>query len=508
MTWHWLNWLVIAIYFGAMMYVGYFFSKRNKSTDDYFRAGGRVPAWVSSCSIYATGFSSISFIAVPASVYAKGWIMGLAPLGIMITMVAVALIFMPFYRRIKARTAYEYLEHRFHKSFRFIGSISFVLFHLIRIAVVLYLPTLALVVALPDVNSIVLTIIVSILCVVYTTEGGIEAVLWSDAIQAIILVAGSLTVIYMGFSAIPGGIGNAFEVLVADKKTLPKEVFQPSLANGTFWAVFIGGIVNSIYQYIGSQDTVQRYTTSPDEKTFRKSIFTVNIPLLCNSIVTFIGMGSATYLFFKYNGGLPESVNGNAIIPYFVIKHLPIGISGFIIAALFAASQSTISSSLNSVATCITSDLVLPFSKGMSDQQALTFAKRTSWVVGIFSTVLAINFILVGQGDIFIYFQAVTGLLGGPMAGLFLLGIFSKRVGYKAAWVGFILSCIVATYLGDPGKLLTTFIPGYAKPSIFAMLIGLLVILSNVIPAYIASFFFPQPTEENLENLTYHTMQK
>ena len=125
MAWHWFDWVVILLYFTAMLLIGVFFGKRTKSTDDYFNAGARVPAIITALSIYATALSSISFIAVPASVYNNGWLLGMAPLGIIILMVPVALVFIPFFRRLKVTTIYEWMGSRFSYSIRLLGSLSF-----------------------------------------------------------------------------------------------------------------------------------------------------------------------------------------------------------------------------------------------------------------------------------------------------------------------------------------------------------------------------------------------
>lgn len=371
MAWHWFNWVVIGLYFLGILMLGFYFSKNNVSTEDYFTASGRVPSWVTACSIYATALSSISFIAIPASVYNNGWLLGMAPLGIILMVIWAAVVFVPFFRRVNVVTAYEYLGKRFDNKFRLIGSLSFVLFHVIRMAVVLYLPTLALMQALPNLNPYILTAIVAILCVAYTSMGGIEAVLWSDAIQTIVLLSGAFLIIIFGF----------------------------------------------------------------------------------------------------------------------------------------AAAQSTVSSSLNSVSTCMTADLLEQFKPGMSDADKLSFAKKSSWAVGIVSTILAMRFIQAGQGDMFLYFQAITGLLGGPIAGVFLVGIFFDKVNTKAVWCGFIVSVIIATYLGNPAGLLTKFIPGYVQPKVFEFLISLIIIGSNVAVSLIASLFTGKPTLEHIKGLTYASIK-
>ncbi len=506
MAWHWFNWVVIGLYFLGILMLGFYFSKNNVSTEDYFTASGRVPSWVTACSIYAIALSSISFIAIPASVYNNGWLLGMAPLGIILMVIWAAVVFVPFFRRVNVVTAYEYLGKRFDNKFRLIGSLSFVLFHVIRMAVVLYLPTLALMQALPNLNPYILTAIVAILCVAYTSMGGIEAVLWSDAIQTIVLLSGAFLIIIFGFAAAPEGVGQGFELLANDGKIVNASIFSLDFAKVSIWTILIGGLVNSIYSYVGSQDIVQRYSTTKNEEEAKKSLF-INIPLLLTSIFIFVGMGSALYIFFHFKESLPAGINGNAILPYFVIKYIPTGVSGLILAAIFAAAQSTVSSSLNSVSTCMTADLLEQFKPGMSDADKLSFAKKSSWAVGIVSTILAMRFIQAGQGDMFLYFQAITGLLGGPIAGVFLVGIFFDKVNTKAVWCGFIVSVIIATYLGNPAGLLTKFIPGYVQPKVFEFLISLIIIGSNVAVSLIASLFTGKPTLEHIKGLTYASIK-
>ena len=507
MAWHWFDWIVIGLYFVVMFLIGMFFARRTKSTDDYFKAGGRVPALVTAMSIYATALSSISFIAIPASVYNNSWLLGMAPLGIILMVLWAAYTFVPFFRRVNVTTAYEYLGKRFDNSFRLVGSLTFILFHVVRMAIVIYLPTLAIQQVLPTLNPVLITVIVSIFCVAYTSMGGIEAVLWSDAIQTVVLLLGAFLVIIVGFSSAPEGIGQGFKLLADDGKIISPDFFSLDLAKSSIWVMIVGGFVNSIYSYVGSQDIVQRYATNKDENEAKKSLF-MNVPLLCTSVIIFIGMGSALYIYFHFKTTLPENVNGNAILPYFVVNALPVGISGLVIAAIFAAAQSTVSSSLNSVSTCMTADILEYFKPDMEDASKLKFARLSSWIVGIFSTLLAIYFIFNGQSDMFLYFQAITGLLGGPIAAVFLVGIFFDKIESKAVWVGFALSVIVAFYVSDPAGMLTKFIPGYAKPKIFEFMISFIIIGIGVIGSFLASFAFGKPSPEKIKGLTYSTTMK
>ena len=218
-------------------------------------------------------------------------------------------------------------------------------------------------------------------------------------------------------------------------------------------------------------------------------------------------MGSALYIFFHTKEVLPQTINGNAILPYFVINFLPVGISGLILAAIFAAAQSTVSSSLNSVSTCITKDLLEYLKPNMEDNAKLKFAKLSSWVVGIVSTILAIQFIIKGQGDIFLYFQAITGLLGGPIAAIFLVGIFFDRVDSRAVWIGFIVSILLAFYISDPAGMVSKIIPSYTKPKIFEFMISFIIIGSGVIASFLASFIFGRPSEDKIRQLTFKNVK-
>lgn len=484
MNWHWINWVVIFIYFLGIVGIGIYFSKKNKSTSDYFRGAGKIPAWVTACSIYATALSSLSFMAIPASVFKNGWIMGMAPLGIILMVLWSAKTFVPFFRNLEVETAYEYLEKRFDKKFRFIGSITFIIFHIIRIAIILYLPILALTVALPQINPMFLVGIVGFLCVAYTSLGGIKAVVWSDAIQTIVLLFGAAIITISGVVELPTDI-KVFEALNEADKIITPDMFSLNLAGKTLIGIIIGGFLSSIYAYVGSQDIVQRYSTTKSVEEAKKSLY-MNIPLLLTSIVIFIGMGSGLYLFFTYSQTLPETVSGNAILPYFVVNYIPTGLSGLVIAAIFAATQSTISSSLNSVAICIASDIVKPFYKIMDDKLELKIGKYSSWIVGLLSSMLAFRFLKVGQGDIFLYFQSITGLLGGPIAGLFLVGIFINKATEKDAWIGFLISIILAIYIGNPMGIMEI-LPGYSKPQIFEFLVSLVIIGSCIMSSWISS---------------------
>lgn len=342
------------------------------------------------------------------------------------------------------------------------------------------------------------------LCVIYTTVGGFEAVVWSDTIQTILLMGAAVLVMGYGFFAIPEGV-NGFEALVADGKVFPAENFSFDPKATTVWWLFLGGFFGTIYQYIGSQDMVQKYSSTKNLAEAKKTLY-IQFPVLFVSVIMFVGMGSAIYLFYKFSGvPAPELQNNNALLPYFVINQLPIGISGLMIAGIFVAAQSTVSSSLNSTATCAIVDFIVPIRPNITDKEKITFAQIASWTAGILGTLIAMIFISQGQSDMYVLFNAILGFLGSPIAGIFLLGIFSNKVDSKAAWVGFYVSTAVALYLGNPGNILNV-IPGYVKPNIFGFLFAPIVISACMIPAYIVALFTPDPSMEKIKGLTYTSL--
>ncbi|MGL4677629.1 MAG: sodium:solute symporter [Brevinema sp.] len=504
MGWSIVDGIVLVLYLGFLVWLGYFFSKRRSNSDDYFVGGQRIPAWVAAFSLYATGLSSISYVATTSNVYQSGWIFAVGVLGIIPLIPLVAEYFVPFVRRLKCVTAYEYLEVRFDRPMRLFASAVFILFHVMRIAIVIFIPTLAFREVWPNVNPLLIVAVMGFLCVIYTTVGGFEAVVWSDTIQTILLIGAAVLVMAYGFLSIPAGV-NGFETLVADGKVFPPENFSFDPRITTVWWLFIGGFFGSIYQYIGSQDMVQRYSSTKDLKEAKKTLY-MQFPLLFTSVIMFTGMGSAIYLFYKFNGAAPELVNNNALLPYFVINELPIGLSGLVIAGIFAAAQSTVSSSLNSTATCALVDFIAPLKKSeITDNDKIVYAQWISWLAGIIGTIIAMVFITQGQSDMYVFFNSILGLLGSPIAGVFLLGIFSNKVSSQSAWIGFGISIFVALYLGNPGGLFNL-IPGYVKPDIFGFLFAPIVIASCMIPGYLASLVLPAPSKEHLDGLTYSSL--
>lgn len=497
-SWGWINWGVVALYLVGVLLFGFLFSKKNATSKDYFLGGARIPAWVSGLSIYSTMLSSISYVALPASIFKNGLIIGTASLGTIPLAFFVAKTIVPVFRSVDAVTGYEYLEKRFGSAFfRYVGSLAFSLFHIARIGLVLYLPAIALMIIFPGASVITLTIATALVCIAYTTTSGIAGVAWLDAIQAIVLVVGMLIMAFVAFQHIPEQ--GLFAALTEQGKMYSASNFEFRLAGDSFWALVIGhGIFSSIYSYVGSQDVIQRYSITPTEAEAKKSVL-FNVPLLVLSVVMFTLMGAALIIFFNYSGEtLPENVSGNAIVPYFIFKYLPVGLSGLVVVGILAATQSTVSSSINSLATCVANDIVCRNST--NDRLKVRVGIISSAVSGLIGTALAYYLIIQGQGDAFKLFAKLTGLFGGPLAAVFLLGIFSDRAGKEAGLACLLSSIALSAYLANPFNL------GYTPIAVSPFLYALVLIGVGVVVGVIVSYIVPAPSRESLKNLTYRSV--
>ena len=469
-----LNSIVLALYLLAMLGVGMYFTKKaGESTEAFFKAGGKVPSWAVGFSIYATTLSAITFMATPEKAFNGDWTYAAGNVAIIAIIPILIYYYVPFFRKLDVTTAYEYLEERFNPSMRVIGSVLFSLFHIGRIAIVVYLPTVAIT-SVSTVNPYLVCAAIGILCVIYSFMGGIEGVIWTDVIQGIILLGGAILVIILGVYQV-GGFGNVATDALANGKIVTAQKFSWSFTASTIPIIFIGSIFNNLQQYTASQDVVQRYSTTESIKETNKSIWTNGL-LAFITIPIFYGMGTVLYSFYKGANAvtkLPDFMNAEvvgkaanttALVPYFILTALPAGVAGLVIAAILAAAQSTISSSLNSISACITVD-----------------------------TIAALYFVNTNQKETWDLFLKYTGLLGVPLAGTFALGIFTKRANGAGALLGLIVAGLVCYYIQD----YTT----YAKQSPF--IFSGFSFLSSLVFGYICSFFFK--STKNITGLTIHT---
>lgn len=302
------NYIILFGYLLAMMLVGVYFSKRQKTADDYFRGGGRIPGWAAGVSVFATTLSSITFMSIPAKAFTSDWTFILGQYLAIAVLPLVFYFYIPFFRKLKVTSAYEYLEARFDIRSRLFASISFMLFHIGRIAIITYLTVLALRPFI-GIEPVILVLLISVMCIIYTWMGGIEGVIWTDVIQGLLL-SGSAVLIFVVISfKVQGGLGEIFTVTQHADKFFPASQFRWSWTESTVPVLMIGFLFANIQQFTASQDVVQRYIVTDSIEETKKTLLT-NAKLVAIVPIFFFAIGSALFVYYQQNQNLlPEGFN-------------------------------------------------------------------------------------------------------------------------------------------------------------------------------------------------------
>ena len=474
-----VNYATLVIYLLGMVGIGVYFSRKNKNTDDFFRGGQSIPWWAAACSIYATMLSSITFVALPAKAFATDWTTWMMMLTILPVSIFVIKKILPFFRRIDATSAYEYLQKRFNYTARLAGSLLFILFQIGRMAVVMYLPALALQ-AITGLSPITCILIMGVLSVIYCTMGGIEAVIWTDTIQTFVLLGGALFSVVIIIFSIEGGLGTCVsDCIAANKFRLVDWDFSAnSYTTMSLWVVLMCGVFQNIASYSADQAVVQRYMTTPDLKKSSKSIL-MNGWMCAPAGLLFFAVGAALFSYYKNNPELMSPVFApKAVFPLFITTKMPIGLSGLVVAGIFAAAQSTLSTSMNSLSTALVTDFARPMNACKTEKGYLTLARFFTALLGIIGTVAAIVIACSNIFDVFDQYIAILGMFMGVLGGMFMLGMFSKRANSAGCIIAAVISAAFMCWLkfasGSP-------IHGYLYPGISLTMTFVLGILISLV---------------------------
>ena len=487
-----LNYSVLFGYLLAMVGVGVYFARKNKNTNDYFRGGMHIPWWAAGCSIFATMLSSLTFTGIPSKAFAQDWVYAIGNFMIPVVAIIGVYVALPFYRRIDATSAYEYLEKRFSRPVRLFGSASFTLFHIFRMAVVMSLTGLALAVATPltPAQSVLL---MGVLSIIYCTMGGIEAVIWTDTIQTFVLLGGALLALILLINGTDGGFsGSTNAASTADKFRIANFHWDFTSTQLALWVVIVGAIGQNISSYTADQAVVQRYMTTRDQKAAARSIWT-NAFMTIPATILFFGIGTALFAFYRsHPDKLDPSITTDQVFPLFIAREMPIGIAGLIVAGIFSAAQSTVSTSMNSTATAIVTDFMRPFNACQSEQGYLKAARGITMVMGIAGTLLGLVFVDPEIKSLFDAFIKVIGLFMGVLGGLFVLGVLTKRANATGAMAGALVGAGTMLWLWQ-----STRVNGY------------LYTVSGITSCFVVGYVVSVATgsaPKDLQGLTIHTV--
>ena len=440
-----LNWFMLGSYLAVLVGMGFYFARREKSIDDFFLAGRRIPWWAAGLSIFGTQLSAITYLAMPARAYATDW--GLLPLNLGILAIApvIVYLYLPLFRKLHVTTAYEYLETRFHVSIRLLGSISFVVFQLGRMGIVILLPSLALS-AVTGMNVYVCVALIGLLSTVYTSLGGIEAVIWTDAVQAVVLIGGAVAALAIVVGELDGGWREFIAVGAANNK-FDLVHWNADWTGDALIVVILGALfTNSLIPYSADQSVIQRYLTTPNQRQAAKAIW-VNGILAVLAGVLFLSVGTALFVFYEAHPARLTALEAtDQIFPVFIAREMPVGLSGLVIAGVFAAAMSSLDSSIHSLSTVVTTDFIRRLRPHLARETYLAMARGLVIVFGVSGTAAAMLMAAAKVEYLWDLFLGIMGLLGGTLAGLFALGVFTRRVHTFHAWLGAATSAGLLVY--------------------------------------------------------------
>jgi SSS family solute:Na+ symporter len=442
---------VVVLYLVVTLIVGWRCRGKEGTAREFSTGGGELPTWAVALSIFGTYVSSISFIALPGKAFASNWSAFTFSLSLPIAAYLCTRYFVPYYRKINAVSAYNNLENIYGPWARVYASFCYLLTQVARIGAVLFLLALPLNQLLGwDVRWIIIG--TGALTAVYTAVGGISAVIYVDAIQSVLLISGALLCCVLLLFQTPGGPGSIFHLAMEQHK-FSLGGFAAGVAKPTFWVVLVYGITLNLQNLGIDQSFVQRYLTTANEKEAKRSVW-VGALLYLPVSAFFLFIGTALYVYYHLQPQLlPAALTaevaagrGDKVFPFFIVDRLPVGVTGMLIAAIFAAAMSAVSGSLNGAATCATSDLYRRHLRpNASDGEMLHALHGATVLWAMMGTGMALMLVHV-QSALDAWWQ-LSGIFGGGMLGLFLLGYCAPKIARRGGLFGLLAGLAVLVWL-------------------------------------------------------------
>lgn len=453
-----IDYLVLAIYLVGITWFGTQFRSSQHTVRDYFVGNRTTSWWVISLSIVATETSTLTLIGVPALVYTTyarpeqgGSLTYLqVVVGYMIGRLVISLILLPAYFKGDLLTAYALLERRFGSGAKHFAASLFLVMRALAEGVRVFAASLVIGAVLAGSFGAVPNlwlwsiVIVGCLTMIYTFEGGVAAVIWTDLIQFVIYVAGSLLAAYELIHLTPGGITGIVNVAAQANKLRVLSFSWDFSVPFTFWAGIIGGAFLTTASHGTDQLLVQRLLTCKNLRDSQKALVMSGVIVLFQ-FVLFLSVGLMLYAYYQSTPP-PVLTSNDEIFPIFIVRNLPHGVSGLVIAAIFAAAMSNLSGSLNSLASTTILDFYKPLAgANATDAQLLRLSR---WCTAAWGLVLIGIAVLARQwGSVFTTGLAIASCVYGPMLGAFLLGVLTTRANQRGVVVGMGVSLAVMTWI-------------------------------------------------------------
>ena len=488
---HAIDAAIVVCYLAAVVALGLWVGRGQKDTLEYFLGDRSLPMWAVLLSIVATETSTVTFLSIPGFAFAEGGDMRFLQItfGYMVGRLLVIWVLLPRYFEGQPFTAYETLQRRFGVSSRRVTSVLFLVTRNLGDALRLYLTALALQAAV-GLELTACIVLMGSVTIVYTFLGGVKSVIWNDCLQFFIYILGALCALYVIIAKLPGG----WEQYVEYGQELHKFRvldFDTSLTKPTmtFWSGLLGGLFLTAATHGTDQMMVQRYLTARSQRSAGWALGLSGVVVALQfALFLLIGVGLACF----YNEVSTEvqfgPKDGDKVFSHFIVNHLPVGLVGLTLSAVFAAAMSTLSGSLNSSATALIHDIYLPLAKHEPSPQRQLWISRAATVgFGVLQICIALVSHQIGANENTVKsVLTIAAFALGPLLGLYFLAVFTQQVRERSALVGFCVGVAAISYIAMGTEL---YWPWYAGVGAFITFVS----------GLIASFFVAESANPRVE---------
>ncbi|MGC4235569.1 MAG: sodium:solute symporter [Niabella sp.] len=437
-----IDYIIVALSVVIVLYFAFRYAKNQNTTEKFYIVGRKIPNWVLGFSLLAAIASSITFLAYPGAGYSGNWILLVQGIVVTVVLLAIIWIIVPLYRNVIGISAYEYFERRFGYLARLYGAFGFVAAYLSKMGTIMFLTGTATY-SLIGVDALTVIWVIGILIIAVTLFGGMEGIIWLELMQGFLKIGAGLAVFFILIFSIEGGIGTILKV-AKEHNRIGFGSAELNFVKLTVWVMAINGFFFAIQNYGTNQLIVQRFLTAQSSRDAIKSSL-MGIVLSLPLWALFMFIGTALFVYYHLHPGLlPEGTAADAVFPWFITHELPVGIRGLVISGLIAAAISSVTAELNSISAVLTTDFYARIRKNRTDRQKLFFGKLMVVTAGVLTLIIASIYTIVGsEGALGLVFMLYS-IFSGGIAGMFLLGLFSKRANKQGLYIGMV-ACILFT---------------------------------------------------------------
>lgn len=526
---HVIDYVIVVVYMACMLGVGYWLSRKQETSEEFFVGGRKMPWFATGLSMIATLMSTISYLGSPGEIVKNGVAQATSLIALPFAFVIVGYVWVPFFMRLRLTSAYEYIERRFGPQARLLCVGLYLWLRFLWMGAIIYTASLAVAQITQDTAPAAISqltlgavqfdptswfyavlISTGVISTLYTALGGIRAVIWTDVAQFIVLFSGAvLTVLFVAWRTNTGIPTWWHNITVKEHQWPPFASWDLSANRTVLWAV-LAGLFWHLCTHASDQVALQRYFTTADAKAARKTavvnyVFDISMQFL----LALVGMSLLTY-YVMHPSDLPVGVSDpraegftDRLFPHFITYGLPVGVSGLVLAAIFAVAQSSIDSGINSTTTVILVDLVRRYRRRpLEPHQELRWAQILTLVIGVWVTISGIGIAILARDNsniMDLQFKSFNSVLG-PLGGIFMAGILLPHVGQRAILIAGALGTLCGLGCATSGL----FVP----PGVSSMLIVPLSWAVTFGSAAVLGSFCPPPQPAQVRGLTLVSVRR